>query len=402
MNQPFNITDPKFKANPFPFFARLRAEAPVYRIIMPDKQPAWLITRYDDVLTVLKDDQRFVKNVRNAKTPEQLKQMPWIPPMFRALTHHLLWADWDDHHRLRGLVHKAFTPQRIEQMRDRVQTLANELIDAAQKRGSMELINDYAMPIPLTVISEMLGVAPADRPRFNRWTNGIVELGAKHNIIKGLPHILGVTRFLRGTFKQRHAHPTDDLITALVQAEEAGTQLSQDELLATVFVLLVAGYETTMNLIGSGTLALLQHPDQMQLLRERPELIKNAVEELLRYVNPVEEATERYAREDVTMHGVTIPKGELVYAVVASANRDETVFPNGDTLDITRENIKHLGFGQGVHYCIGAPLARLEGQIALNTLAQRLPTLKLNAAPESLRWRQALTLRGLEALPVTL
>jgi cytochrome P450 len=401
MNKPFNITDPDFKANPFPFYARLRAEAPVYRITMPDKQPAWLITRYDDVMMVLKDDQQFVKNPRNAKTPQQLAKMPWIPPMFRALMFNMLWTDWDDHRRLRGLVHKAFTPQMIEQMRGRVQALSDELLDAAQRRGHMDVIGDYAMPIPMTVISEMLGIARSDQARFNKWTNGIVELGAKHNIIKGLPHILGVTRFLRSEFKKRRAHPTDDLLTALVQAEEAGEQLNEDELLATAFVLLVAGYETTMNLIGSGTLALLQHPDQLRLLRERPELIKNAVEELLRYVNPVEQATERYAREDVTLHGVTIPKGELVIAVVASANRDESVFPNGDILDITRENLKHLDFGQGVHYCIGAPLARLEGQIAINTLTQRLPSLKLNAAPESLRWRQAITLRGLEALPVT-
>ncbi len=257
--------------------------------------------------------------------------------------------------------------------------------------------------MPLTIISEILGVPPADREKFRRWTKTVIALTASPNVmLLGFPQLFAILRYLRHSFKAHREHPQDDLISALVRVEEAGDQLTEDELLAMVFILLVAGHETTVNLIGSGTLALLENPDQFALLRQKPELIKNAIEELLRYVNPVEQATQRFAWEDVTLHGVTIPKGEMVLAVIASANRDEQQFDHADQLDITRQDNKHLAFGQGVHFCIGAPLARLEGQIAINALVQRLPTLRLKAAPETLRWRAGLTVRGLEALPVWL
>jgi cytochrome P450 len=398
---PVNIASPEFKANPYPFYARLRAEAPVYRTVLPDKQPAWLITRYDDVVMVLKDDQRFVKNPHNAKTAAQLAKMPWIPPMFRPFTKNLLDQDWDNHARQRALIHKAFTPKMIEAMSGRVETLAHELLDAAEQRGRMDLVKEYALPIPLTVISEMLGIPAGMRPNFHRWTKALLDLtGTGVGRLLSIPRLLLMTRYLRRLIDERRNHPQDDLVTALVQAEEAGDQLSKDELLAMVLVLLIAGHETTINLIGTGSLALLEHPDQMRLLRQRPELLRNAIEELMRYVAPVEQATERYAREDLTLHGVTIPQGEMVLAVLASANRDETRFPEPDRLDITRENNKHLGFGQGVHYCVGAPLARLEGQIAIHALVQRVPNLHLATAADRLRWRPGLTVRGLEALPV--
>jgi len=209
-------------------------------------------------------------------------------------------------------------------------------------------------------------------------------------------------RYLRRLLKQRRADPRDDLISALATAEEGGQRLTDDELMAMVFVLIIAGHETTVNLIGSGALALLENPDQMRLLRQRPELIKNAIEELLRYTSPVDQATERYAREAVTLHGVTIPRGELVLAVIASANRDEQQFADADRLDLTRDPAgnKHLAFGLGTHYCVGAPLARLEGQIAIQTLAARLPNLHLSIAPRALRWRPGITVRGLDSLPV--
>jgi len=215
-----------------------------------------------------------------------------------------------------------------------------------------------------------------------------------------LPQLLLMLRYLRQLFKLRRAAPQDDLISALATAEEGGQRLTDDELMAMVFVLIIAGHETTVNLIGSGALALLENPDQLRLLRQRPELIKNAIEELLRYTSPVDQATERYAREAVTLHGVTIPKGELVLAVIASANRDEQQFPEPDRLDLTREANKHLAFGLGAHYCVGAPLARLEGQIAIQSLVARLPNMRLAAAPGALRWRPGGTVRGLEALPV--
>ena len=397
-----NIASREFKADPYPFYARLRAEAPVYRTLLPDKQPAWLITRYDDVFMVLKDEGRFSKDRNAAMSAEQIAKTPWVPPMFRPLARTILDTDGTEHARLRGLIHKAFTPRLIEQMRERVQMLANDLLDSAERRGKMDVIHDYALPVPLTIIAEILGISEKDQVRFHGWTKALISLSATGNILWGIPPVMAMLSYLKRIFKERRANPQDDLITALVQAEEAGERLTEDELLAMVFVLLIAGHETTVNLIGSGALALLENPDQMRLLRQKPELIKNAVEELLRYVSPVEQATERYAREDVTLHGITIPRGEMVLAVIASANRDASQFDDPDRLDITREDIKHLAFGQGVHYCVGAPLARLEGQIAIATLAQRMPDLRLAAAPHTLRWRPGLTVRGLEALPVAI
>jgi cytochrome P450 PksS len=221
-------------------------------------------------------------------------------------------------------------------------------------------------------------------------------------MIKVLPSAMAFLRYIRRLIKKRRVDPGDDLTTALVQAEEAGEQLSEDEMLSMVFLLLVAGHETTVNLIGNGTLALLDHPDEMERLRNDPALIKSAIEELLRYDSPLETATERFALEDVTIEGVTIPRGETVFAVIASANRDDRQFENPDQLDITREPNKHLSFGLGVHYCLGAPLARLEGQIAINALLARAPELRLAGERGALRWRRGLVLRGLEALPVRL
>ena len=398
-----NLSSPAFKANPHPIYARLRAEAPVYRILLPDKQPAWLITRYDDVLATLKDEQRFRKDPLAAKTPEQLKKMPWVPPMFRSLQRSIVDVDFEEHARLRGLIHLAFTPRRVEQIRERAQSLANRLLDEAQQRGQMELIHDYALQIPLTIICDILGIPEKDRPQFHRWTKNMVDHDDNRFAqLMLLPQILAMLRYMRRLIKQRRANPQDDLVSALAAAEAGGDRLNDNELLGMLIVLVIAGHETTVNLIGSGALALLENPDQLQLLRERPEVIKTAIEELLRYTSPVDQATERYAFEDVTLHGVTIPKGELVLAVLASANRDEQQFTDPDRLDLTRENNKHLAFGLGVHYCIGAPLARLEGQIAIQTLAARLPNLRLAATPGSLRWRPGLSVRGLEALPVAM
>jgi cytochrome P450 PksS len=248
----------------------------------------------------------------------------------------------------------------------------------------------------------MLGVPREDRHAFHGWSNAVVSAGSSTwGLLKAVPNAGALIRYLRRIIKKRRADPQDDLVSALARAEEAGDTLSEDELLAMVFLLLVAGHETTVNLIGNGTLALLEHPDQREKLRNAPQLIKPALEELLRFASPVETATERYAREDVTIAGVTIPRGEMVFAVIASANRDDRQFANPDALDITREPNKHLAFGLGPHFCLGAPLARLEGEIAISTLLRRAPDLRLAVPPERLRWRRGLLLRGLEALPVT-
>jgi len=396
--QQVNILSQEFKANPFPLLAHLRMEQPVRRVTLPDKTPVWLVTRYEDVKALL-TDERFAKSRYNALTPEQLRKQPWVPPMFRPLERTMIDLDPPDHTRLRQLVHQAFTPRLIERMRERVQTLANELLDAVSRKGEMDLIRDYALPLPMTIITEILGVPIQDRDKFHRWSKVIVSVNQFNANWRVFPAIWKFIRYLRKFFKVRRDDLRDDLVSALIQGEEIGDRLSEDELLAMVFLLLVAGHETTVNLIGSGMLELLQHPDQIERLRCDPSLIKSAVEELLRYTAPVFMSTERYAREGMTIHGVTIPRGEMALGVIGSANRDETVFENPDTLDIAREPNKHLSFGQGIHYCLGAALARLEAQIAINTLLERMPKLRMKGSPESLRWRPSLILRGLESLP---
>ena len=396
-----DIASPGFKSDPYPFYARLRSEAPVHRVRLPDRQYAWLIARYDDVAAALKDE-RLAKDKVAALTTEQAAKQPWVPRMFRPLERNMLDTDPPDHTRLRNLVHRAFTPRLVEQMRGRIQSLADAQLDAARGRGSMDLIRDYALPIPTTIIAEMLGVPEGDRHRFHRWSRSIVAASPSGwGMLKAIPSAVAFLRYIRRLVASRRAAPRDDLLGSLVQAEEAGETLSEDELVAMVFLLLVAGHETTVNLVGNGMLALLRNPTQMERLRADPTLLKSAVEELLRYESPLATATERFAREDMTVCGVTIPRGSLVYAVIASANRDGGQFPEPDALDIGREPNRHLSFGLGPHYCLGAPLARLEGKVAIGTLLDRLPELRLAVTAESLRWRRGLVLRGLEALPVT-
>ncbi len=399
---PIDVTDARFKADPFPFYARLRAEAPVFPVTVRGKQRAWLITRYDDVLAVLKDDRRFVKDRRNAMRPAQLRAAPGIPPLFKQLERNLLGLDGADHDRLKVLVHTAFTPRTVEQMRDETQRVAAAALDRALQRGHMDLIGDFALPVPLAIIGRILGLPAADAPKFSRWTRAFVSIGTARNPLLVIPSILRFMHYLRGQIKARRAQPSDDLITALVQAQAGSDLLSDDEVLGLIFLLLSAGHETTVNLIGSGALALLQHPAELRRLRDEPALIKPAIEELVRFVVPAEMATERYASEDLTVAGTTIPKGELVMAVIASANRDAAQFAQPDALDIGRASNKHLSFGQGLHYCLGAPLSRLEAQIAISTLLQRAPNLRLSVDAAALRWRGGFIVRGLEALPVTL
>jgi cytochrome P450 len=395
-----DVTSPAFKANPYPVYARQRAETPVCRLMLPDRQSAWLVTRYDDVATVLRDG-RFVKDKRNVLTPAQLARLPWMPALFKPLERNMLDLDEPDHTRLRGLVHKAFTPRLVENMRGRIQALTDELLDAVQRKGRMDLIRDYALPLPTTIIAEMLGAPARDWHRFHRWTSALVSTAATTwGKLKMLPSVWALLRYSRNLVRSRRAAPQDDLVSALVSAREADDRLSEDEMLAMIVLLLVAGHETTVNLIGNGVLALLEHPEQMKRLRSDPVLIRPAVEELLRYDAPVAMASERYAREDMTVAGVTIRRGDLVVPVLASANRDERKFDRPEALDLAREPNPHLAFGHGPHYCLGAPLARLEGQIAINTLLHRLPDLRLAVPRAALRRQRGWGLHGLEALPV--
>jgi cytochrome P450 len=399
-----DLASPVFKANPYPFYARLRDEAPVWRTMLRDRRTAWLVTCYEDVARVLKDDT-FAKDKLNAMDREQRAKTPWMPGFLKPLERNMLDLDDPDHLRLRSLVSKAFTPRLIERLRGRIEALCEELLDAMERererKGGTDLVAGYALPLPATVIAELLGVPAEDHKKFHRWSSRLVSVSSKRDMLRFLPAALSFVRYLRKMLERRRTDPKDDLMSALVQAEEAGDKLSEDELLAMAFLLLVAGHETTVNLIASGTLALLEHPEQAERLRSDPSLVKAAVEELLRYTSPVEMATERYAREDTEIRGRTIPRGELVLAVLGSANRDERHFEDSEALDLARDPNRHLAFGRGgVHHCLGAPLARMEGQIALNAFLRRFPDARL--APETLRWRRGLFLRGLERLPLVL
>ncbi len=398
-SQQVDILSSEFRANPFPFLARLRAEQPVYRTALPDKTVVWLVTRYEDVVSLLKD-KRFANSRYNGMTPEQLGSQPELHPAIRPAQRNLLALDVPDHTRLRTLVHKAFSPSLIEQMRVRTQILVDELLDTIEGDGETDIVRDYALPFSLTLITDILGVPPRDRVEFHKWSKIIISVYPfSDNNWRAFPVFERLSLYLRHFFKMRRSAPKDDLVSALIQAEEAGDRLNEDELLAMVILLLVAGHETTVSLIGNGMLALFDHPDQLEKLRVNPSLIKPAVEEMLRYTSPVFMSTERYARENMTLRGVNIQHGEIALAVFGSANRDETVFKNPDLFDIERENNKHVAFGQGLHFCLGAPLARMEAQIAISSLLRRLPKLGLKGSPESLRWRPGLMMRGLEALP---
>jgi len=314
----------------------------------------------------------------------------------------MLSSDPPDHTRLRGLVNKAFTPRMIEQWRTRIQEITDELLDAVQERSEMELMSEFAFPLPMTVISEMLGIPDADRHQFRVWSNLIINsVGYQERWEQIVPDMMAFAQYLFGFINQRRQHPTDDLVSRLIQVEEEGDKLTETELISMIFLLLVAGHETTVNLIGNAVLALLLHPDQITILQQHPELIKPAIEELLRYNGPLYTATNRWASEDINYKGTLIKRGDIVLVGLASANHDDQQFAHSDDLDITRKENQHLSFGKGIHYCLGAPLARLEGQIAIGTLFRRFPNLRLNADPRTFTWRLGTLVHGLDALPVT-
>jgi cytochrome P450 len=391
----FNPMDPEFVADPYPMYHRLRAEDPVHHSPLG----FWVLTRYPDVLAMLRDP-RLIKEPIAAFVAARFGVA--VPP---GLGLSMLDRDPPDHTRLRGLVSKAFTPRALERLRPEIQQIVDGLLDEVRGRGSMDLIEEFAYPLPVRVICEMLGVPVKDHERFKAWgldiARGLDAIMLPPDSPVGQRSVSGrraLAEYFRELIAERRAAPRDDMLSALIAAEEAGDTLNEEELLATCILLLVAGHETTVNLIGNGMLALLRHPAELRKLRDNPRLIGSAVEELLRFDGPVQR-TARIPSEDITIGGQTIGKGEMVMPFLGAADRDPTQFPDPDRLDITRSDNRHIAFGMGIHFCLGAPLARMEGQIAINTLLARLPRLTL--ATDQPRFRQSLTLRGLEALPVS-
>jgi len=387
----------EFIDDPYPTYAWIRANEPIHRARLPNGVEAYLVTRYDDAKALLADP-RLSKNAATSD-PQWRPGRTGIPGEHRSgVAAHLLNIDPPDHTRLRRLVSKAFTPRRIAEFGPRIAELADSLLDAFDPTGPVDLIQAYAFPLPIVVICELLGVPEQDRAIFHEWALGTAgRQGPRGGVGKSVRRIRG---YLKELIHKKRADLADDLLSDLIRASDHGEHLTEDEAAAMAFIILFAGFETTVNLIGNGTLALLRHPEQLAALLADPGLLDGAVEELLRYDGPVEFATWRFTTEPVTVGETQIPAGEPVLVVLAAADRDPARFTDPDVLDLKRAEGTSLALGHGIHFCLGAPLARLEGRIAFERLFSRFPGLTLAAEPESLRWHAGLIMRGLHELPV--
>jgi cytochrome P450 len=393
------MTTPEFRENPYALYAQMRGEDPVYR----SSQGLWYLTRYVDVEAALHDLRLSNDQDRLSYALAGRKgSLERLSRLGQRLGRTMINTDPPDHTRLRKLTNKAFTARRVQDLRPRIQAIVSELLDAAIAAGpTMDLITALAYPLPITVICELLGVPHRDRERVRAWSRRLVDQATPDLTEDGLARIEQAMEefedYLRDLIHQRRVTPADDILSALVTAQERGDQLSDDELLSTCFLLLVAGHETTVNLIGNGTLALLRHPDQLRRLQQDPTLIRSAVEELLRYDSPAQ-IVGRIVTERMQIGERMLSDGDLVFPVLGAANHDPDRFDDPDRLDLGRSNNRHVSFGNGPHFCLGAPLARLEAEIALSTLVRRVPALRLDT--ETPEWRPNPFLRGLETLPV--
>jgi cytochrome P450 len=399
ITHPIDITSREFIQNKDAYYRWLREKAPVYKGKLSIIN-AYLLSRYDDCVAMLKDP-RFVRDRTTVTGGSNRLPIP-VPKAVALLARNMILADEPEHRRLRNLVHTAFTPRALARLEGRIEQLTHELLDAAEPQGRVDLMQVYALPIPVTVIKELVGVSDEDMPRFR---SGIKVLSAGFtgwNFLRTIVWDLPATiRFVRELIARKRANP-GDILTGLIQADEAGERLSDDELVSMVMLLILAGYETTVHLITNSVVSLLLHPEQLARLRAEPDLVGLAVEEVLRYNGPVQSTKPAYALEDVTMHGVTIPKGATVMPLLGAANHDPAVFERPEVFDIARTPNRHLGFGQGIHYCLGAPLARMETRIALRTLLERNPNLRLAVEPDELSLQPVPSWHRYAALPVVL
>jgi cytochrome P450 len=395
----FNPLSPDFIRDPYPHYERLRTTDPMH--LTPFG--SFVASRHAEVSLVLRDKRfgkGFAERSRRRYGPKIMEE-----PVFRILSHTMLQADPPDHTRLRGLVVKAFTARRVDDMRSRIQEIVDRTLDAVIEHGHMDLIGDFAFRLPVTIICDMLGIPDEHREVFHKGSSDGVRIldpvpMTPDEIKQGNARNLMAQAYFQQLFELRRRNPGEDLTTHLVQAEENGNKLTNEELTANIMLLFVAGHETTVNLIGNGLLALHRNPDQLALLKANPQLITGAIEEFLRYDSSVQ-MSGRVALEDVELAGRTIPKGESVLCLLGSANRDPAVYPDApDRLDITRPNVRPLSFGGGIHFCLGAQLARIEAEIAISTLLRRLPDLRIDDV-ERPEWRPSFVLRGLKRLPAS-
>ncbi|MGY1623850.1 cytochrome P450 [Geodermatophilus sp. SYSU D00965] len=394
--------DESFFADPHAVFATLREDRPVARARTPIGLPVWLVTRYDDARAALADPRLSKDGARFAQVLDSSPVPPERRTVFaRELTRHMLSSDPPDHTRLRKLVGRAFTVRAVAALRPRIEQIATELADAmAAGPAETDLLDAFAFPLPMSVICELLGVPDAERSAFRTWSNTL--LSSDDATDERTAAAVAMAGYLAGLVADKRAHPGDDVLSAIVAASEDADRLSAEETVSMAFLLLVAGHETTVNLIGNGVYWLLRSPDALARLRADPDLTPRAVEEFLRFDGPVDLATFRHTTEPVEIAGTTIPAGQVVLVALASANRDPGHYPAPDRLDLERDTTGHLAFGFGLHHCLGAPLARLEGDVAFRTLLARFPDLAPAADPDGPAWRPSMLIRGLTRLPVRL
>ena len=394
---------PAFFNNPYPFYGELRTDNPVH---WSETNGGWMLTRYDDVAATIRDHSRFSSRGRFsavfARMDPELRQR--VQPTERHFSVGLIASDPPDHTRMRGLINRALTPRVIDAMRPRILLLVSEFLDAAAPSGEMDIIADLAYPLPATVISELLGAPAESRDQFKSWSHDILGfqgtgLPSQESVERAQTSLLAMRAFLSELAAERRLTPRDDLIGLLVAAEQDGDRLTESELLTTCVTLLTAGHETTTNLIGNGLWLLLSHPDQLQLLRDRPELMPSAIEEMLRKESPLQRNPRQLAF-DFELRGKRLRAGDYVMQVLGTANRDPEQFADPHRFDITRTPNRHLAFGHGIHFCLGAPLARLEAPIAIGEVLRRMPRLALADGDVSPQWHQSGFVRGLQTLPV--
>ncbi len=392
----YHLLDPEVLANPYPLYHRLRSEDPVH---WDPFLHAWIVTRYADVVTVF---QHFSAN--RTPTPEQLAALglSTLAPLAQMMVHQMLFLDPPAHGRVRGLASKAFTPRRVEVLRAQIQNITDSLLDEVQDRGCMDVIADLGYPLPAIVTAGMLGVPASDWRQLTKWSTDFAQvLGNFQHNPDHAPHVLQsleeMSAYFHAAVREQRKHPGEGLINALLAAEQDGDRLTEEEVVANTIITMVGGQETTTNLIGNGILTLLRHPDQLEKLRADLSLIPSAVEELLRYESPSQH-TARLAPNDMMLGEKLIRKRQAVIAVMGAANHDPERFPDPDRLDICRQDNRHVAFAWASHFCFGAPLARIEGQVAFATMLRRMPNLRLKPGP--IVWRDNLGLRGLKTLPV--
>jgi cytochrome P450 len=397
-----DLVSQSFMRNPFPTLTQLREAGPVVRVKLPFIGKTWLATTHEAVNDVLKDDNTFVRDSRNAGKQQIAGMRWWMPRAFRVLAENMLVHDDPDHRRLRKLVDQAFNRQSVEGMHDRIASICAGLLDQMTGAGPVDVLEGLARPLPLTVICELLGLPEEDRPNFRKWVKALMSATSLWGILRFMPGLFRLMGYFRRHFEQCRQQPRPGLMTALVQAEQDGDKLSENELLAMAFLLLVAGHETTVHLIGGGILALLDNPEQKARLLANWSLAPSAVEELLRFVCPVQVAKPRYVSRDLEFHGQALHRGDYMVAMLAAANADPTRFPSPEQMDLTRSPNPHLAFGTGSHFCLGAQLARVEAQVVLEKVFTRFPNLSLAVPDAQLKYTGRIGIRALTALPVRL